>query len=50
LQTVNKKDIPARKEDIIRDPYIFEFLSLSQKDDVSETELETALLDHLQEF
>jgi predicted nuclease of restriction endonuclease-like (RecB) superfamily len=50
LQTVNKKAIPARKEDIIRDPYIFEFLGLPQKDEVSESDLETALLNHLQEF
>jgi len=50
LQTVNKKAVPARKEDIIRDPYIFEFLGLPQKDEVSESDLETALLNHLQEF
>ncbi len=50
LQTVNRKVVPARYEEIIRDPYIFEFLGLSQKDEVSETDLETALLDHLQEF
>jgi len=50
LQTVNKKAVPARKEDIIRNPYIFEFLGLPQKDEVSESNLEMALLDHLQEF
>jgi len=50
LQTVNKKAVPARKEDIIRDPYIFEFLGLPQKDEVSESDLEAALLNHLQEF
>lgn len=50
LQTVNKKAVPARKEDIIRDPYIFEFLGLPQKDEVSESDLEMALINHLQEF
>jgi len=50
LQAVNKKAVPARKEDIIRDPYIFEFLGLPQKDEVSESDLEAALLNHLQEF
>lgn len=50
LETVNRKAVPIRKEDIIRDPYIFEFLGLAQKDEVSECDLETALLDHLQEF
>ncbi|HEX2975324.1 MAG TPA: PDDEXK nuclease domain-containing protein [Bacteroidales bacterium] len=50
VQTVNEKAVPARKEDIIRDPYIFEFLGLPQKDEVSESDLEAALLNHLQEF
>ena len=50
LETVNRKAVPIRKEDIIRDPYIFEFLGLAQKDEVSESDLETSLLDHLQEF
>ncbi len=50
LQTVNKKAVPARKEDIIRDPYVFEFLGLPRKDEVSESDLETTLLNHLQEF
>lgn len=50
LQTVNKNAVPVRKEDIIRDPYVFEFLGLPQKDEVSESDLETALLNHLQEF
>jgi hypothetical protein len=34
----------------IRDPYVFEFLGLKAKDAVAETDLEDALLDHLQEF
>ncbi|GAG53135.1 unnamed protein product, partial [marine sediment metagenome] len=50
LQTINKKAIPARYDEIIRDPYVFEFLGLSHKDEVSESDLEKALLDHLQEF
>jgi len=50
LQTVNKKAVPAKKEDIIRDPYIFEFLGLPQKNEVSESNMERALLDHLHEF
>ena len=36
--------------DIIRDPYVFEFLGLKQKDVVREVRLEKLLLDHLQEF
>ncbi|MDX2110816.1 MAG: PDDEXK nuclease domain-containing protein [Verrucomicrobiota bacterium] len=34
----------------IRDPYIFEFLGLRAKDAVSETDLETALVENLREF
>ena len=36
--------------DIIRSPYIFEFLGLKPREAMSESDLEGALLDHLQEF
>lgn len=36
--------------DIIRDPYIFEFLGLQPAEAMRESDLETALLDHLREF
>lgn len=36
--------------DLIRDPYIFEFLGLKQQEVVPEKELEQALLDHLLQF
>ncbi len=39
-----------KPEEVIKDPYVFEFLGLPQKDEVSEDDLETALLDHLQAF
>ena len=35
---------------IIKDPYILEFTGLEQKVKYSENDLETALLDHLQDF
>lgn len=42
---------PARKpEDIIRDPYVLEFLGLSPNDDFYESDLEQALITHLQKF
>lgn len=50
LQNANKKAEINTIENTIRQPYIFEFLGLKDKDVVSETDLETALLDHLQEF
>lgn len=34
----------------IKDPFTFEFLGLEAKDAVSESDLEQALMDHLQEF
>jgi predicted nuclease of restriction endonuclease-like (RecB) superfamily len=39
--------LPAQ---IIRDPYIFEFLGLRSQDTMGESDLEDALLDRLQEF
>ena len=42
---------PAKKpEDIIRDPYVLEFLGLSSNDDFYESDLEQALITHLQKF
>ncbi len=37
-------------EDIIRDPYVLEFLGLSSNDDFYESDLEQALITHLQKF
>lgn len=34
----------------IKDPFTFEFLGLDARDAVSESDLEQALMDHLQEF
>ena len=36
--------------DLIRDPYVLEFVGLAERTRYTETELETALLDHLQGF
>ena len=36
--------------ELIRDPYVFEFLGLSRAELYTETQLERALLDHLREF
>lgn len=37
-------------EDIIRDPYVLEFLGLNPNDDFFENDLEEALITHLQKF
>lgn len=42
--------IPRQPEDIIRDPYVLEFLSLKEDAAWHESELEQALIDHLQDF
>ena len=42
---------PAKKpEDVIRDPYVLEFLGLTPNDDFYESDLEQALITHLQKF
>ncbi|GAB6010744.1 PDDEXK nuclease domain-containing protein [Viscerimonas tarda] len=41
---------PAFNEEIIRNPYVLEFLGLEEKSEYSETELEQQILNHLQEF
>lgn len=41
---------PLQPAQIIRDPYIFEFLGLRSRDVMGETDLEDALLDRLQDF
>lgn len=38
---------PAQPADVIKDPYIFEFLGLTPKEAFRENDLETALIDHL---
>lgn len=37
-------------QELIKNPFVVEFLGLPEKDAVSETDLEQALLDHIQEF
>jgi predicted nuclease of restriction endonuclease-like (RecB) superfamily len=45
-----KNQKPAQSIDIIRDPYFLEFLGLEERPEYSESELEQAILDHLQKF
>ena len=59
LSSQNKKEVseeiqklePAKvPKDIIRDPYVLEFLGLSPNNDFYESDLEEALITHLQKF
>ena len=47
---VQQKTSPQKTTDIIKNIYTFEFLDLNIKDVVEESDLETALLNNLQEF
>ncbi len=49
-ELVQQNTSPQKATDIIKNIYAFEFLNLKIKDVVEESDLETALLDHLQEF
>ncbi|MBK8565380.1 MAG: DUF1016 family protein [Saprospiraceae bacterium] len=50
LQLASKGKAIERPEDLLRDPYVFEFLKIPEPYQVSEKELETRLLDNLQSF
>lgn len=50
LQLARQGQVVAQPEDVLREPYVFEFLKIPETGLVSETQLETALSQHLQQF
>ena len=50
IQDTNKKAEPFTPKEIMRDPYVFEFVGLEPKEKTTEKNLEEALISHLQEF
>jgi predicted nuclease of restriction endonuclease-like (RecB) superfamily len=50
VQLMQQKIKPAKPADAIKDFYFFDFLQLPQSETVNETQLETALLNHLEKF
>jgi len=58
LSTKNKKEVlqeqqnmvKASPRDVIKDPYVLEFLSISRPNEFSENDLERAIISNLQEF
>ena len=50
LQLASEGQTIAQPADLLRDPYVFEFLKIPETHTVSETDLETRLCDHLQPF
>jgi predicted nuclease of restriction endonuclease-like (RecB) superfamily len=50
MKMSRKGQIIEKPADLVKDPYVLEFLGLTEQSDFSETELESHLIDHLQEF
>jgi predicted nuclease of restriction endonuclease-like (RecB) superfamily len=50
LAKINSTSESVNIEEAIRDPYILEFTGLKERHEYSEHDLETALLDHIQDF
>ncbi|MCU0323638.1 MAG: PDDEXK nuclease domain-containing protein [Spirosomaceae bacterium] len=49
IQKIKETQAP-NPQDLIKNPYFLEFLGLEEKTEYSETDLETAIIDHLQTF
>ena len=50
MELAEKGQIVEKPQDMLKDPYILEFTGLQERAEYSETELESRLLTHLQEF
>lgn len=50
LQLARQGQVVTQPEDLLREPYVFEFLKIPDSGRVSETQLEAALSQHLQQF
>lgn len=50
IEYEKKGNIPSKTEELIKDPYVLEFLDLDEKKTYTEKEFETKILDDLQKF
>jgi len=50
LQLSKKGHVIQQPDDLVKDPYVLEFLGLEKHEKILEKELEQALIDHLQHF
>ena len=50
IKKAQTQNIPASIDDVFRDPYILEFTGLPERYEYSESDLETALIGHIQSF
>jgi predicted nuclease of restriction endonuclease-like (RecB) superfamily len=50
IQRARRQERQQTIQDLIRDPYVLEFTGLGERPEYTESDLEEALLDHLQQF
>lgn len=50
LQLANQGHDIQRPEDLLKEPFVLEFLNIPQRHTLSETQLEQKIIDHLQQF
>jgi predicted nuclease of restriction endonuclease-like (RecB) superfamily len=50
VETAHSQNVPANIDDVFRDPYILEFTGLPERHEYSESDLESALIGHIQSF
>ena len=47
---IAQSDHPLRLQDVVKSPYVYEFIGLKDNDVVEESDIENALMNHLEEF
>ena len=50
LELSKRGQVVSKPEDVIKDPYVLEFLGLEEMERYSETELETRIIEHVEQF
>ena len=50
LELSKRGQVVSKPEDVIKDPYVLEFLGLEEKERYSETELESRIIEHVEQF
>lgn len=50
LQLTRKGQVVKTPEDVVKDPYVLEFLGLEDRERYSETELEARIIEHVEQF
>lgn len=50
LELSRRGQVLSKPEDVIKDPYVLEFLGLEERERYSETELESRIIEHVEQF